>query len=622
MAASFTLTEWALYAARDGGWTSWNSSFSGETYISDETGRYILYKVHLELDGYASLNSFTFTTRIHGSSNNPNTNLRVQLLDANPMVTSSYNVLGDATWSGTSPYGGISVQYNFTGLNLNTSKNYFLYITDNNTHATYQDYLMHAYAAISNTSYTENLPLSLSLSSASVTTGGSQVVTIGNGSGKGITVYFKYNGTTIASGYTSTGQLSISVTSQWFSNAGITTASNFTVSVSIDLDSTLYESFTVVAGSDMAPTVSGIALAIVQPTGSGAATYFPDTYIANISKCKVSATITTKAGATIPSGSVKLAYTGGSAITMTYNSTTGKYEGTTAALTNATTAFTVSVTDSRGLSGYGSGGSVSVTQYTKPTLTISSAYTYRCDSSGTQESGGAYWRAMATATYYSSLSGNSLLQFKVTINTGTTVNLTSGVQTAVQGGSLNQTTNYTLTFSIQDKISEVITKTFILESITRNVVIKRNSTGTTVGVGTTPTRAAGSAVELPLAGNFLNAGIPAQAFFDPYSTDLDGSSFGKDFLNVDQVNRHAIQNAATFFYRPQASIAEWSNAPATNDSYSWRGYRFVLWYSASFQIVVVFELFPYPGRIWSNFYNTATYGWTGWRYTSAVSPST
>ena len=615
--ASFTLSEWALYAARDGGWTSWNGSFSGETYISDETQRHILYKVYLNLDGYASLNSFTFTARIRGSSNNPSTHLRVRLLDANPMITSSYNVLGDLTWAGTSPYGGISVQYNFTGLNLNQSKNYFLYITDNNTHATYQDYLVHTYATISNTSYTENLPLSISLSSASVTTGGSQVVTIGNGSGKGITVYFKYGNTVVASGYTATGQLSIAVTSQWFTNAGVTAAQSFSVSVTIDLDSTLYESFTVVAGSNMAPSVSNIGKTIVQ--SGNAATYFPDTYIANISKCKVSASVGTVAGATI--SSVKLAYTGGSTLTMSYNSSTGKYEVTTAALTKETTAFTVTVTDSRGLTASLSGGSVTVVQYNKPSLSVSSAKTYRCDSAGTQVSGGAYWRAMATATYYSSLSGTSQLKFQVTINTGTTVNLTSGVQTAIQGGSLNQTTNYTLTFSIQDKISEVITKTFILESITRNVVIKRNSTGTTVGVGTTPTRAAGSAIELPLAGNFLNAGIPAQAFFDPYSTDLDGSSFGKDFLNIDQVNRHAIQNAATFFYRPVGSISEWSNAPTANDSYSWRGYRFVLWCSASFQMVVVYEFYPYPGRIWSNFYN-GNLGWDGWRYTSAVKPST
>ena len=41
----------------------------------------------------------------------------------------------------------------------------------------------------------------------------------------------------------------------------------------------------------------------------------------------------------------------------------------------------------------------------------------------------------------------------------------------------------------------------------------------------------------------------------------------------------------------------------------------------SYQMVVVFEFYPYPGRIWSNYYN-GSLGWTGWRYTQALTPST
>jgi len=611
--ASFTLSEWALYA--NGSWGSWNGSFSGDTYISDETGRHILYKVHLDLGSYASLNSFRFTTAIHGSSNNPSTNLRVRLLDANPMVTSSYNVLGDATWSGTSPISGITINYDFTGLNLNASKNYFLYITDNNTHATFQDYLMHAYASISNTSYTENRPLTLSLSSTSVSTGNNQVVTIGNGAGRTITVTVKYGNTNIYSAATSTGSLTIPVSMVFFTRAGITAASQFSVSVTIDADSSLYESFTVVAGSDMKPTLSNLTTEIVQ--SGNAATYFPNTYLANISKCKVSVSVATKAGASI--SSVKLTYPGGSTITMSYNSSTGKYEATTPALTTDTT-FTVTVVDSRSLTGYATSGTITVVPYTKPVINIDSSYTYRCDANGNEESGGAYWKARAVITYYSALSGNGLRVRTVGISGQSTIDFESGVQTAVQGGALNPTTAYTLVFSVQDKVSEVITKSIRLESITRNVVFKRNASGTTVGVGTTPTVADGSSVEVPLAGSFRAGGIPVQAFFDPYSDDLYGSSFGKDFLNVNQENRHAPENAATFFFRQTSVLSEWSNAPTANDSYNWRGYRFVLWFNTAFQMVVVFEFYPYPGRIWTN-YRNSTLGWNGWRYTQALTPS-
>ena len=131
----------------------------------------------------------------------------------------------------------------------------------------------------------------------------------------------------------------------------------------------------------------------------------------------------------------------------------------------------------------------------------------------------------------------------------------------------------------------------------------------------------GDAVQLQVQLHFLLGGLQALSLIKPHTDALDGSTFGKDFLNINQNQRIAEENAGAFFYRPVASLSEWSNAPATNDTYNWRGYRFVLWYNASFQMVIVFEFYPYPGRIWSNFYN-GSLGWTGWRYTQALTPST
>lgn len=609
-------------ARSSSGWGSW-AAISGSDIIDSAVSYHCVYAANLSLTGGQHMTGCTVTTNFvsRGATSTRTINCYLYTFDPTGYSSPPSGYLGVATYTGAFGTYGVNVQFNFSGLDISSGGTVYFWFQDIVSGAS--DYIWHEgtnqYTA---TPYASGVftaaALSLSLSSTSVTTGGNQVVTIGNGSGRTCTIRVYYGSTQLYAAATSTGQLTIPVTKSWFTTAGLTTAANFSVSVRIDEDSSLYQSFTVIAGSDMAPSVTAVTLEIVQ--SGNAATYFPSTYLANISKCKISATVATGSNAAIRT--VKATYSGGpsAGVTLTYNSSTGKYEGTTPALTTSV-SFTVTATDARGLTGYRVSSQVTVVQYNKPTINISSAYTYRCDSSGTQESGGAYWRAMATASYYTSLSGNSLLQFKVTISTGTTVNLTSGVQTAVQGGSLNRTTNYTLTFTIQDKVSDPITKTFVLESVTRNVVIKRNSTGTSVGVGTTPTKTAGSGIELPLTGDFLLGGLQALSLIKPHTDALDGSTFGKDFLNINQNQRIAEENAGAFFYRPVASLSEWSNAPATNDTYNWRGYRFVLWYNASFQMVIVFEFYPYPGRIWSNFYN-GSLGWTGWRYTQALTPST
>ena len=607
-------------ARTSSGWGSW-AAISGSDISDAAVGYHVVYAANLSLTGGQHMTGCTVTTNFVSRGATSTRTITCYMYTFDPTGSSSppSGYVGYAQYQGAFGTYGVNIQFNFS--NLDISSGGTVYFWFNNQVSGASDYQWHEgtnqYTATPYASGTFTAAaLSLSLSSTNVTTGGNQVVTIGNGSGRTCTIRVYYGNTQLYAAATSTGRLTIPVTKSWFTTAGITTQTSFSVSVRIDEDSSLYESFTVTAGSDMNPTVTNITTAIVQ--SGNAATYFPSTYLANISKCKVSATVTAGSNAAIRT--VRVTYAGGSAVTLTYNSSTGKYEGTTAALTTSV-SFTVTATDARGLTGSGTSSQVTVVQYSKPALNISSAYTYRCDSSGTQESGGAYWRAMATATYYTSLSGNSLLQFKVEISTGTSVNLTSGVQTAVQGGSLNRTTNYTLTFPIQDKVSDPITKTFVLESVTRNVVIKRNSTGTSVGVGTTPTKTAGSGVELPLSGDFLLGGLQALSLIKPQTDALDGSTFGKDFLNINQNQRISEENAGTFFYRPLASISEWSNAPAANDTYAWRGYRFVLWYSTTFQMVVVFEFYPYPGRIWSNFYN-GSLGWTGWRYTQALTPST
>lgn len=612
----------SLYQKRarsSSGWGSW-TTVSGVDIVDQAVGYYVVYSASLSLTGGQHLNSVSVATNFVSRGATSQRTLTCYVYTFDPTSYSSPPGGYIASQSQYSTFGtyGVYVTFNFTGLDVASGTRLYFWFSDTVSGASDYQYSYNTGNGVLGDPYCSGgfsaAALSLSLSSANVTTGGNQVVTIGNGNGRSVTVRVKYGNKQLYAASTSNGSLTIPVSKSWFTTAGLTSVTSFSVGVSIDEDSTLYQSFDVTAGSDMNPSVSNVTTEIVQ--SGNAATYFPSTYLAHISKCKVSARAATGSNAAIRS--VVLTYPGGSPVALTYNSSTGKYEGTTAALTT-NVAFTVTATDARGFTGSAVSGTVTVVQYSKPAININSKLTYRCNASGTQESGGAYWRACASATYYTNLSGNSLLQFKVQISTGTIVNLSSGVQSAVQGGTLNQTTNYTLTFTIQDKVSETITKTFALESITRNVVIRRNNTGTAAGIGTTPQRAEGSSVELPLAGDFLMGGIPAQAFHIPYNEATDGASFGKDPLNIDRTQRRATENAASFFYKT-ANNSEWSNLPLDYASRAWLGFREVYWMSEYYQMVSITEMIPYPGRVWTNLCINGT--WNGWRAKQAVTLTT
>jgi len=589
------------------GWKGWRT-LSGYDYTDNAVGFYVVYSASLNLTNDQKLTNCSVTTRFTSNGSGSPRTLSCYLYTWDPTGSSSppsgYTAVVSTT--ATFDYSGINQTFTFSNLDIRSSGTLYFWFVD--VVSGNSDYQWSDNAGISGTFST--VALTLSLSSDAVYTGNKQVATIGNGSGRTLTVSVYYGNTRLYSAATSTGSLTIPVTKSWFTTAGLTSVRSFSASVRIEEDSSVYESFTVNAGPDMCPAVTNATMQVVN--SGNAATYFPNTYIAGVSRCKVTASVTTGSNAAI--ASVKITYPGGTAVAMAYNSNTGRYEGTTAALA-VDTAFTVTATDQRGLYNAFESSQVTVVQYSKPAINISAAYTYRCSSSGVQESGGAYWRARATATYYTSLSGNSLLQFKVQISGGPAVDLDSDVQSAVQGGSLDPTTTYRLIFTIQDKVSDPITRTFTLESRLRDMVLRRNgASGTVLGVGTTPQRTTGSAVELPQAGDFLLGGIPAQAFYPPYDSTTDGSSFEKDFLNVNVNNVRAPENAAVFFWKG-ANNTGWSNYPASYEEVTWIGYRFVLWLSAQFQTVIVFEFFPNNGRILSNTRN-GSQGWIGWNYTN------
>jgi hypothetical protein len=478
-------------ACIEGSWDGWKA-ISGINYAVAGGNYHVVYSATLSLDESRKLTGFTVSTNFVGNGSTGARSVTCFLYTFDPSTSTSGPPTGFVTsvtldnkyFNSNGEY----VSFTFSNLNIENSGTIYLWFNNNMSANPGNDQIYH-YAtgngitqtpAISNASFAVADLTTLTLASSEVTTGGRQVVTIGNGSGRAVTVSVYYGSTLITRGTTTTGTRTIAVAKNWFTAAGLTSVQSFSVSVQASAEgtSTLYADFTVKAGSDMKPTVGTPTVSLVQ-TGA-AATNFPNTYIAGYSKAKVEATAAAGSNAAITR--VTVSYPGGS-VQMSYNGSTGKYEATTPVL-NQSGAFTVTAEDQRELTGSKSSSAVTVTPYTPPSVVIDEAFTWRCSASGTQERGGSYWRAKAEATWYSALSGNSLLQFKAEIQgVGSPVSLTSGVQTAAQGGTLNRTDIYTLVFTIQDKVSEAVTKSFRLESAQRFFVM----TETSFGFGKAPT---------------------------------------------------------------------------------------------------------------------------------------
>ena len=229
----------------------------------------------------------------------------------------------------------------------------------------------------------------------------------------------------------------------------------------------------------MNPGLGSPAASLVQ-TGR-AATYFPDTWIAGYSKARVAVSVTLPTGAAV--SSVKLSYPSGSTVTMSYNSSTGKYEGTTAAALTANTTLTVTVTDVRGLSASRTVTVSDVTPYSNPYISLQSLF--RCDSGGAAADGGEYYSIKVVANYYTNLSGNEITLLTAKVKNGTASSISSNV-TSILSGLTNPDSAYTIVVSVQDKVSNVITREFPLAGAHHDFQLLYAGGHTHFGVGMAP----------------------------------------------------------------------------------------------------------------------------------------
>lgn len=473
-------------------------------------------------------------------------------------------------------------------------------------------------------SFTAVKSYTLSVSSTSAATGSNVSITVGNGSGNSITARIKYGSTQLWSGASTNGSFSVAVNKSWFTTAGVATAKNMAVTVTIDQDTSLSAALTVTAGSNMNPTVGTLSFA---PVNTGRVlTNFPNSYIAGYSKVKVSAAVTSGSNASI--SSVVLSFPGGTNVTMSYNSTSQKYEGTTAAVINGNTTFTVTAKDGRTLSGSKQGTLSGVVAYVNPSVSTTAANCYRCNSGGTKQDGGSYVSAKATATWYSSLSGNALTSFLFYIKEDRTAgysdsrNLTSGSQSSPLQMHVPGANDYvTLVFSIQDKVSDAVTMELRLPPAPKNIYVRRSPTGTYLGVGMAPQRTSGkSDIELPDDGAVMVGGFLLQSLSHFNDPSYSGNSFGHDFLAINLNNLYDARNTTAKFYKP-VNASGWSNCPVANTGVFY-GVREVIIWSNYHCLVRLTELIPVAGRIWVNKATrndtTGTIDWTGWKSITPV----
>ena len=655
-------------------WTAWGyiyftASSGGQDYVS-----YSAKNVYTSGPGWATLDSypgasivvnhdsngngyFTITLQPYGSYNDFNvfhpsggsynceysggTNLTVslpQIDSSGPTITltASVDALNNVTLSATSDVACSNWKYQvdggFTWTSMDTSTSTTASATIPNMSGAHT-FVVRATKTSNGVTGSSNAVSTdtpaVSWDSNVATTDGSIALTMSNVPLNAV-VKVKYGSTELWSYTWSTTSTSGTATfaaaslKQWFTTAGVTTLQSITITAVIEGYSLATASFTLTAGNNMKPLVLQPTPSIVQPERIQQT--FPNTWIANVSKAKVS--VPAEAGSNAAISSVTVSY-GSETMTLTYDSTSGRYEGTTSKPITGNTVFTATVTDQRGMTAQSSYSLTGVQAYTKPTVTIDSAGTYRSDSSGNEQSGGPCVRVKATAAYDTGISGNTLEAFYFYVSedgSSTTHNLTSGAQSAAFALLSPRPDNaITIVVVAQDKISNEVYARSTLSGAHRDVILARYFGKTVVGVGQVPnvlrdsTGAFADGIDVEEKGGYYVEGRDTINYEGCNRNVLQtqDSRWSNDLLAVDLLNAKAVQNETTEFVISSNNLSKWTNLPpaiASSSPGTFSGVRTVI-VGGWWVWVVILERLPVRGRIWSNMHYKATnsaYTWSGW----------
>ncbi len=600
-----------------GSWSSW-ASMSGSDPVCTTFYDYVVYKATVNYSGATAYQSVKVGIPIGlNTAASRSCSITAYLYTSDP--SGSYSAPSGYIASkvlSTSISGSTAIKYlEFTGLNLTATT---IYIWFNVAYDTYDDgivaYAYHGSATITGTPKS-NPVMSLSFSG---TTNGI-TVTVANGSGKALVCTFTAdNGQQLAqSNSFTTGSVFIQYDlPTWFNKANVTDSTYLHVNVSVTggNPNPLTGSFTLNAtgNESIKPVVGTPTKTLVQPSSAITQDY-PSTYIANVSKCKVTVAITRPTNAAIDDDRVYLSRPGGTTIKMTRVGTSDTFEGTSPVPGDVT--FTVTVTDVRGCTASNTVELTGVVPYTKPYVTVN--YCQRCDSLGAEESGGTHYKIRVTAHIDTGLTGNSVTLLAVGFlgeDPRYRHNLTSGTTGGPYSGCDQPNRTYRITVVIKDKISGEVESEYKLPGKQRDFVLSHVGGKTHLGIGTTPGESNNNTVELPADGDFLIGGTPAQAYPIPYSDDTSGASFGKDFTSIDVTNRKATTNATAMFFYDSTGATSFAEMPSDRSS-GWAGMRQVLILNTDYAMVIVYEILPLPGRIWMRLWRSAgSPQWSDWRY--------
>lgn len=530
---------------QNSGWGAWQQ-IGGVDYVSSGNAAYVVYSANVSLDGGSTLQSVSVATNFVCRTGAHYSTLRCFVFNFDPTGSQTIPYTYAAGYAEVTQYVpnyGVYQVFTISGLNITTNKIYLWFEDVNNS--AYMDDLYsyntgNGYTGTPAIQGTFSLPtMSLGISPSAVTTGNGVTITVEGGSGYNMTATFKYGSTVLTSGSFTSGAATVLCSPEWFYTAGITSARSMNVTVEVTgAGNTLTGSFTLNAGSSMTPSIGTVSKIVVQPPGSGAAQYYPDTFIANISSAKIRmGTVQAYYGATI--GSVKVSYNG---ITVTASVSGQYYEATTAAPLTENTTFTMTVTDSRGLSSSYT-TSASVVSYSPPTITLNEIF--RCNANGVSTSGGAYYRIRATGNIYTGLSGNAVTEIKCKrVNISTYHTLTNGVLSSALDGGLQLNSGYTIEIVVKDKVSGEVKRTVTLSGARRDFVLTRDAQGTHLGIGITPGQQNDSNVIYP-NGTYLEMPDGAAIIAGTAFAVLAGFSLpanpvsGQFFLHINTTNRTA-----------------------------------------------------------------------------------
>lgn len=608
----------------DRGGTSWSSGWSEafqtiEAGTSEANGGKVCMKVEANTDVWATVSKLTMSIADNVTYGPLTVKCRLYDFDPTPYVGIPSGQLWTTTV--TCNNGNGTVEIDSGTINVSTGVLYLLF-TITTTSSAYSPPEISFRDVTSLTITGTEQPIDLAVGKEAAVTGQYQTITARNQADRTLTFQVKYGSTVLTSGtvepnaYGNPSSFGFTCDKAWFDTLGITTQKTITLTVSV-VGHTGTTSFTLRAGADMMPEVTEVTVSCVQP--SPASAHYPNTFLAGISKIKVAAGVVKKSNAGIYT--VIGTLSSGESITLAYNSTTQKYEGTSQQPIAGSGSVSVVATDTRLMDSSAKSTQYTAENYTPPVINVIQSGTIRCDSQGQVTNGGNCYRAQAAATY-SSLANNRIVSFTVKEkNTASATSITSGAQSGIIQTNVASTARMTIVFSVTDYVGYSASKTYIFDGsrVWMMWETPASGNGLNIGVGKRPEKILDGISTIDLDVNegadasalgYLLEGMNAGAFQMPLDGTDMGASFSRNFKNTDWTARIKKVNATVWFWKRSNQDSLWSNFPSEVANRDWIGLRMVFPKGGGYGLVMVLEAHPVPGRLW--FMYKGSGGWTSW----------